>query len=131
MGLFDGCCAAIGQESDPGLTMALWARILDPMNPLHCAFASIGGNLIGLVHFHLHLTTRSIHPVCRIEDLFVSENGRGFGAGRALVEVAKEHARAGGCASIRWDGVQADAQSLAFGAAIGATQNGSSFTLAL
>ena len=44
------------------------------------------GRLVGIVHYLFHPVTWSIAPRCYLEDLFVSPDARGSGAGRALIE---------------------------------------------
>lgn len=86
----------------PDITMATWARILDPMNPLTCRVAVIDGLLVGFAHHHTHLTTWDTRPTCYLEDLFVGPAVRGGGIGRALLDDLVALGKAGNWASIYW-----------------------------
>jgi ribosomal protein S18 acetylase RimI-like enzyme len=86
----------------PEITMATWARILDPMNPLTCRVAEFDGALVGFAHHHTHLTTWDTRPTSYLEDLFVSPTVRGQGVGRALLDDLVALGKAGNWASIYW-----------------------------
>lgn len=100
--LWEGYLTFYKVTIDPGITMATWARILDPMNPLTCRLAGVGGNLVGFAHHHTHLTTWDVRPTCYLEDLFVSPTARGLGIGRALIDDIVALGKAKDWASIYW-----------------------------
>ena len=56
---------------------------------------------------------------CWLEDLFVEEDARGSGLGRALVEAALERARERGCARMELDVNEANAAALALYESLG------------
>ena len=56
---------------------------------------------------------------CCLEDLFVRDDARGSGLGRALVEAALERARERGCARIHLDTGEANAAALALYRSVG------------
>jgi ribosomal protein S18 acetylase RimI-like enzyme len=89
-------------EIAPDITMATWARILDPMNPLVSRVASVGGNLVGFANHHTHLTTWDKRPTCYLEDLFVSPTARGLGIGRLLLDDLVALGKQKDWASIYW-----------------------------
>jgi GNAT superfamily N-acetyltransferase len=49
-----------------------------------------------------HRTTTSIAPTCYLQDLFTTEDARGKGVGRALIEGVYERARAAGASRVYW-----------------------------
>ena len=100
--LWDGYLTFYKTEIAPDITMATWARILDPMNPLTCRIASVGGNLVGFAHHHTHLTTWDMRPTCYLEDLFVSPAARGLGIGRALLDDLVDLGKAKDWMAIYW-----------------------------
>ncbi|MEO0914369.1 MAG: GNAT family N-acetyltransferase, partial [Pseudomonadota bacterium] len=57
---------------------------------------------IGLVHFITHRHGWSIEDVVYLQDLYVSPEARGTGAGRALIEAVYEAADAQGTPSVYW-----------------------------
>ncbi len=85
------------------ITDTTWKRFLDPSEDMH-AFCAINpaGEMIGIVHFLYHRITWSIENRCFLVDLFVSENARGTGAGRALIEAVYEAADARGASQVYW-----------------------------
>jgi len=64
--------------------------------------AEAGGGLIGLAHTILHRNTAMIAPVCYMQDLFVAQEARGHGVGRALIEAVYARARAAGLPRVYW-----------------------------
>jgi GNAT superfamily N-acetyltransferase len=76
------------------ITVETWQRILDPKSGIFCRLAVWNKRVIGFTVSILHPGTWSATPVCYLEDLFVSHEARGSGAGRALINdlIAKGHA---------------------------------------
>lgn len=86
----------------PETTDDTWARFLRPA-PGHIGLIAEGeGGPIGFAHALLHPGTWSPKPVCYLEDLFVREEARGLGAGRALIEALAAKGRAQGWLRLYW-----------------------------
>ena len=100
--LWKGYCDFYEVEIAPDITMATWARILDPMNVLACRLALSDGNLVGFAQHHTHLTTWDRRPTCYLEDLFVSPDARGLGVARALMDDLVALGKAKDWASVYW-----------------------------
>jgi len=70
---------------------------------LHGALArDADGRAVGLVHWFAHPATWTATAYCYLEDLYVSPDARGTGAGRALIEHARAWAEASGCSKLYW-----------------------------
>jgi GNAT superfamily N-acetyltransferase len=100
--LWKGYCDFYKVEIDNGITMATWARALDPMNVLMARMALVDGALVGFAHHHTHLTTWDRRPTCYLEDLFAAPAARGLGVGRALLDDLVALGKARDWASIYW-----------------------------
>lgn len=79
-----------------------WRRFFDDAEPMGAIGAFIDGNLIGFCHHLFHRSTWGVEPSCYLEDLFVSPDSRGSGAGRALIEATADLARAAGAETLYW-----------------------------
>lgn len=86
----------------PEITERTWNRFFDPAAPMEALVAEDAGRLVGLVHMVFHPSTWIASTTCYLEDLFVAENGRGRGVGRALIEATAEAARARGAERLYW-----------------------------
>ncbi|MBW9111334.1 GNAT family N-acetyltransferase [Microbacterium ureisolvens] len=84
-------------------TALTWNRLLDPQFPIHGAIATgDGGRAIGFVHWLTHAATWSATPYVYLEDLFVTPDTRGTGAGRALIAHVTQWAREHDAAKVYW-----------------------------
>ena len=83
-------------------TRALWARLLDPGEPVHGALAVGPDGAVGLAHWLTHRSTWSAADYCYLNDLYVAERARRGGIGRRLIEHVYGDARARGCAQVYW-----------------------------
>jgi GNAT superfamily N-acetyltransferase len=81
---------------------ATFARIFDPLEPVHALVAERGDELIGLTHYLFQRSTWLINSQCYLQDLYVSEAVRGSGVGRALIAAVAAAAREAGAARVYW-----------------------------
>jgi GNAT superfamily N-acetyltransferase len=83
-------------------TATTWARLHDPAEPMGVLGAYRGGRLIGIAHYIFHRSCWTVGDYCYLQDLFVAEEARGCGAGRALIEAVENTARAAGASRVHW-----------------------------
>jgi GNAT superfamily N-acetyltransferase len=85
------------------ITEATWQRLIDPVAQ-PCGLVALDANerIIGIVHYHFHLSTWSLTDYCYLEDLFVDPVARGVGAGRALIEAVYRAADERGATRVYW-----------------------------
>jgi len=79
-----------------------WARLHDPAEPMGLLGAYAGGRLRGIVHFIYHRSCWTVGNYCYLQDLFVAEDSRKLGLGRALIEAVYQEARAAGASRVHW-----------------------------
>lgn len=84
------------------VTENTWARLNDPAEPVFALAAFIDGRMAGIVQYLFHRTNWSISDTCYLQDLFVDEEDRGRGVGRALIEAVAEKAREAGASRLYW-----------------------------
>src|SRR5213596_3353058 len=83
-------------------TSTTWARLHDPNEPMDILGAYVDGKLAGIVHYLFHRSCWTIGDYCYLQDLFVAEDARKLGLGRALIEAAEQEARAAGASRVYW-----------------------------
>lgn len=72
-----------------GVIATTWERIVAGTDNMHgLVAAGSDGAVIGFAHLVFHRSTWSPTWYCYLEDLYVDENRRGTGAGRALIAAA-------------------------------------------
>ncbi|MGZ5198700.1 MAG: GNAT family N-acetyltransferase [Telluria sp.] len=84
------------------VTLRNWGRFLDPVEPMHAALAIVGGQALGLVHTVYHRSSWTEGDYCYLQDLFVSDDARGGGIGRALIEHVHADAKRRGACRVHW-----------------------------
>lgn len=79
-------------------------RLLDPERRAQRAFLAVddADTPIGLVHYIFHPHNWHEEDVVYLQDLYVSPDARGTGAGRALIEAVYDAADAEGSPSVYW-----------------------------
>ena len=95
-------------------TAILWKRLHDPNEPMGAFGADLDGRLRGIVHYVFHRSCWTIGDYCYLQDLFVAEEARNRGAGRALIAAVEAKARAAGASRVHWltHETNADARAL-------------------
>ncbi len=83
-------------------TNITWLRFHDPNEPIFALGAFVDGRLQGIVHYLFHRSCWTVGDYCYLQDLYVDENARGQGLGRALIEAAAERAKEAGASRIHW-----------------------------
>lgn len=91
----------------PAATEILWRRLRDSQDQPYGLVAvqtaaAAANHVVGLVHYHFHLSTWSPAGYCYLEDLYVDPTCRGAGAGRALIEAVYAAADRYGATRVYW-----------------------------
>lgn len=89
-------------ELPPEVYAASWQRILDPDTPMHSALAFRGDEAIGLVNFLYHKSFWVTRDRRYLNDLYVSTDARGSGAGESLIRYVDTHAAGCGAGEVYW-----------------------------
>ncbi len=84
------------------VTLATWARFLDPAKPLYALVAEQAGRLVGLAHYLFHRSTTAHHPLCYLNDLLTAQAHRGQGIGQALIDAVAQAARVANAPRLYW-----------------------------
>lgn len=100
--LWQGYLVFYEEDLPDSVTDLTWSRFFDDEEPMGAIGAFVDGNLIGFCHHLFHRSTWGVQPYCYLEDLFVSPDSRGSGAGRALIESTADVARAAGAETLYW-----------------------------
>jgi GNAT superfamily N-acetyltransferase len=87
---------------EPTIIDTTWARLNDPAEPMFALGAYVNGKLTGITHYLFHRSAWSISDSCYLQDLYVAENARGSGLGRALIEAVAQKAREAGSSRLYW-----------------------------
>lgn len=89
-------------DFEEAVTRKTWARLVDPAEPMHAALAMEGDRALGMVHAIYHRSTWTVSDDCYLQDLFVDQQARGGGVGRALIEHVFEEAERRGAYRVYW-----------------------------
>ena len=72
---------------------ATFARIFDPLEPVHALVAERGEELIGFTHYLFQRSTWFLNSQCYLQDLYVGEITRGGGVGLLRIPEHPRRAR--------------------------------------
>ena len=81
---------------------ATWARLQDAGEPMFVLGAYVDGRLAGIVHYLYHRSCWTVGNYCYLQDLFVAQDSRKLGLGRALIEAVYEVAKKEGASRVYW-----------------------------
>jgi GNAT superfamily N-acetyltransferase len=100
--LWDGYLRFYETDLPAEITEHTWHRLIDPSEQPYGLVATRGERIVGLVHYHFHLSTWTRTGYCYLEDLFVDPAARGGGIGRALIEAVYAAADRKDCSRVYW-----------------------------
>jgi GNAT superfamily N-acetyltransferase len=83
-------------------TQLTWQRLLDPRHALQGHVAQVQGDVVGIAHSCIQVSTFSEGGYCYLEDLFVDPLMRGRGLARALIEGVADWAQTQGASKLYW-----------------------------
>ncbi len=101
-GLWGDYCRFYKADPPEAVTANTWAMILDPASPVRALVAEVAGVAAGFATYVIHPYTWSVRPACYLEDLFVREDLRGKGLGRALIQTLIDRAGDEGWGRVYW-----------------------------
>ena len=82
---------------------AAFERLLgDEPQDYNGLIAEVDGRSVGLTHYLFHRHGWKVENVCYLQDLYVDEDVRGCGAGRALIEAVYAAADTAGNPDVYW-----------------------------
>ena len=90
------------EEIDEGRNRAFFRRFLGPSEDGLLLGARLEGRLVGYACLYWHFSSLEATESVLMNDLYVAEQARGAGVGRALIEATAEVARERGVPSIEW-----------------------------
>jgi GNAT superfamily N-acetyltransferase len=86
-----------------------WQRFQDPAEPMFVLGAYLDGQLAGIVQYVFHRSCTTIGDFCFLHNLFVADEVRGSGIGRALVEAVYAAATRHGASRVLWNVLESNA----------------------
>ena len=86
---------------------------------VHAHVAEHEGKVVGIAIWFLNYSTWTGRPGLYLEDLFVADEARGTGAGKALFQALAREAQTRGCARIDWAVLDWNSSAMDFYRAIG------------
>lgn len=84
------------------ITQTTWQRFFDDSEPVFCAVAKKGEQVLGFVHYVFHRSTWAPHYYCYLEDLYVSPDCRGQHIGKSLIEYVQQQAKTQHATRLYW-----------------------------
>ena len=104
--LWDGYNAFYGRSGPTALeeqiTEATWERFFSASEPVHALVAQDEDRIVGIAHYLFHRSTTRLHDVCYLQDLFTSQQYRGRGVGRLLIQAVYAVASATKSSRVYW-----------------------------
>jgi GNAT superfamily N-acetyltransferase len=100
--LWDGYLAFYKTALTHDVSDLAWSRFHDPDETMFALGGYVDGRLAGFAHYLFHRSTWAPKRYCYLEDLFVADDVRNCGLGRALIEAVYQKAEAAGASRVYW-----------------------------
>lgn len=110
---------SVGGVMSPDVIEHSFQNIMD--GNIHAFVAKIDSRIIGLLHFVRHPVAGCMHPVCYMQDLYVSPTSRRNGVAKKLIEALEAYAEGEALDRIYWllDNANEEAKEFYKGLGIG------------
>lgn len=94
------------------VTDSVWSRLMEADVPLNgLAVDNDEGQMYGFAHYVVHQNTWNPGCICYLEDMYVAENMRGGGAGRAIIRHLGGLAKENGWGRLYWHALKDNKQA--------------------
>lgn len=114
LGLYEGYAQTYQVALTDEKALRLWTWLTDAAHTENALIAvDDNGDLVGLVHFHTFPRPLQSTNGMFIDDVFVQEDARRHGVGRALIDAVVEAAGQQRCDTVRWISAPTDADARA------------------
>ncbi len=101
--LWQGYLTFYKSEVADDVSRVTYDRIIDPDGDIYgIAAVDDDGRMVGFVTYLFHPFTWSIGPRCYLGDLFTSEDARGKGVARSLIDAVHQAAKEHGAEQVYW-----------------------------
>ncbi|WP_308464867.1 GNAT family N-acetyltransferase [Rathayibacter soli] len=102
LGLYEGYAQFYEEPLTDQRALQLWSWLTDASHEENALVAVDDGSLVGLVHFREFTRPLEADQGSYIDDLFVKDDARHSGVGRALIDAVSDRARAAGHGVVQW-----------------------------
>jgi ribosomal protein S18 acetylase RimI-like enzyme len=102
LGLYEGYAEFYEQPLTDQRALQLWSWLTDASHEENVLVAVEDGELVGLVHFREFTRPLEADRGMYIDDLYVRDEARNSGVGRALIDAVSEKAHAAGLGVVQW-----------------------------
>lgn len=100
--LYQKFAVAVKATVDRQIAQVVWTWLLDAQHPVECVLVFSAQDLVAFAHFRPFPRTLNANEAGYLDDLFVSEDHRGHGLARALIEHVARLGQARGWSHLRW-----------------------------
>jgi len=88
-----------------------WRRFHDPGEPMYLLGGYVNGELCGIVQYVFHRSCTTTGDFCFLHNLFVADEARGRGIGRALIETVYAAAERHGASRVLWNVLESNTRA--------------------
>lgn len=106
---------------EEGLAARFERQLSKPENELNCLVVEQQGRLIGYTTFIRQFSSWDAYFYIYLDCLYLSEEARGLGIGRELMDHIRDYAKAAGCKEIQWQTPHFNTGAIRFYKRLGAT----------
>ncbi len=101
-GLYQNYAVAVRDRVDRSVARIVWGWFMDPHHPAECVIVSKQQELVGFAHFRPFPRTLHANEAGYLDDVYISEEHRGIGLARQLIEYVAKLGKARGWSHLRW-----------------------------
>lgn len=100
--LYETYAVAVGSPVTRDIAVVIWRWISFNEHGVQALVAERDGTLVGFTHFRSFPRTLDANEACYLDDIFVTDDERGGGTARALVDAVVQIGASCGWTHVRW-----------------------------